>query len=55
MTSDDLPDELLEAVRDLEGVEDRLHDENHPLADDVSDVRSRINDCLINEVLGVFD
>ena len=50
-----LPDGVIEAVRDLETIEDQLHAEDHELADDVSDVRIRINDVLINEVLDVFE
>lgn len=48
-------DELLDAIEDLERIEDQLHEADHPLADDVSDVRMRINEVLINEVLEIFD
>lgn len=41
--------DIVEAVRDLEDIEDYLQRHDHELADNLSDVRIRMNRALMNE------
>lgn len=51
MRIENIEDDIVDAVRDLEEIEDFLQRHDHELADDLSDVRMRLNEALMNDLL----
>lgn len=44
----------IEAVREIEDIEDELHDEGHELADSLSMARIKLNSALLVEAIGDY-
>lgn len=47
-----IDEKKIEAIREIEDIEDELQHEDHGLADDLSDARIKLNSALIVEAVG---
>lgn len=55
MRTDRIDDDIVEAVRDLEEIEDYLQSHDHELADNLSEVRVQLNEALIKGVIDSYE